>query len=89
MVVVDDEVDEIDYNEDLDTCVQALLMKNQRTVCIRRSDKDILEGHIGGRFINPCPPIGVGNGKPDGWEPLGVAPGRVDGCSNNCGRLIS
>ena len=28
-------------------------------------------------------PEGVGNGKPDGCDPVGVAPGRVEGCSGN------
>jgi hypothetical protein len=41
---------------------------------------------------NPWPDIGVegvGNGKPDGWSPVGVAPGLVEGCSGNCGRFRS
>ncbi|CAF5155179.1 unnamed protein product, partial [Rotaria sp. Silwood1] len=29
------------------------------------------------------------NGKPDGCGPVGIAPGRVEGCSGNCGRFGS
>ena len=97
MVVVDDEVDEIDYNDDhhhldRDTLVQTRTMTIERTFLIWKHGKNILVGHNGGRFINPCPPMGpegVGNGKPDGCDPVGVAPGRVEGCSGNWGRLIS
>ncbi len=94
MVVVDDEVDEIDYNNDLvdqDELVQTLIIKIKIFILFKKTN-NILEGHKGGRLSNPWPDIGVegvGNGKPDGWDPVGVAPGLVEGCSGNCGRFRS
>lgn len=95
MMVEDGEVDEIDYDDDhldQDTLAQTLRIPNQSISLLLKSNKNILEGHNGGRFINPCPPMsaeGVGNGNPDRCDPVGVAPGRVEGCSGNCGRLTS
>ncbi len=94
-MVVDGEVDDIDDNNDQvdqDELVQTLIIKIKIFIRFFKKDEDVLEGHVGGRLSNPWPAIGVegvGNGKPDGWDPVGVAPGRVEGCSGNCGRLIS
>jgi hypothetical protein len=55
MVVVDDGVDEIDYNNDLvdqDELGQTLIIKIKIFILFKKTN-NILEGHKGGRLSNP------------------------------------
>ncbi len=93
-MVLDDEDDENDSDNNLTDhggevqTLESKWMKDWFFISVINYS-DILGGHTIGRVSNGWAAIGVGNGKPDGWGPVNVAPGRFDGCSGNCGRFGS